>query len=59
MATDKRKRTRNIMLDEGDWLYPLVADGHKQIAPQPNPKAIKRIRQRLLAEIEEPVRNVA
>lgn len=59
MATDRRKRTRNDMLDEGDWLYPLVADGHKQIARQPKAKAIKRIRERLLDEIEEPARNVA
>ena len=59
MATDRRKRTRNDRLDDGDWLYPLVADGHKEVTRQPKAKAIKRIRERLLAEIEGPARNAA
>ena len=54
MANDKTKRTERDQLDEGDWLHSLLAEGQLQIAKHPKPQAIKRIRQRLLDELEAP-----
>ena len=59
MTTATRKRTRIERLDEGDWLYPLLADAHQQLARQPSPQAVGRIRRRLLARIKAPVRAAA
>ncbi len=48
------KRTELDKLDEGDWLHSLLAEGQLQIAIQPKPEAVKRIRRRLLDELEDP-----
>ena len=54
MASEKTKRTKHDQLDEGDWLHSLLAEGQQQIAKHPKPQAVKRIRRRLLDELERP-----
>ena len=54
MANDKTKRAKIDRLDEGDWLHSLLAEGQLQIAKHPKPQAVKRIRRRLLDELEGP-----
>lgn len=46
-------------LDEGEWLRRLLADVHAEIARHPSPRAVARIRERLLAAIERPERAAA
>ncbi len=59
MANDKTKRTERHQLDEGDWLHSLLAEGQLQIAKHPKPQAVKRIRRRLLDELEGSVQAAA
>ena len=59
MAKDKTKRTEHDQLDEGAWLHSLLAEGQLQIAKHPTPQAVKRIRQRLLDELEGPAQAAA
>ncbi len=40
-ATEDRKP------DEGDWLYAILTDVHEELANQPRPQAIQRIRDRI------------
>ena len=54
MAKEKTKRGKSDQLDEGDWLHSLLAEGQLQIVKHPKPQAVKRIRQRLLDELEGP-----
>ena len=59
MTTDTKKRTRIDRLDEGDWLNELLADVRAEVASNPKPQAIDRIRARLYAEIDPPARAAA
>jgi hypothetical protein len=59
MVNDKTKSTGKDQLDEGDWLHSLLAEGQLQIAEHPKPQAVKRIRRRLLDELEGPAQAAA
>lgn len=59
MKTVARQRTRIDTLDEGEWLYRLLADIHEEIASHPSRQAIERIRDRLLTQIEAPAKAAA
>lgn len=59
MTTATKRRTRVDRLDDGEWLYGLLTDVHRQVASHPSPQAIERIRRRLLAEIRTPARAAA
>ena len=53
------ERTRVDQLDEGDWLQLLLADVHQEVARQPSPRAVERIRGRLLIEMKTPAQAAA
>jgi len=55
-VTDKRLR---IEEEETVWLYALLADVQREVAAQPQPQTIERIRARLLAAFDRPVRQAA
>jgi len=55
-VTDKRL---HIEQDETVWLHALLADVQREVAAQPNPQAIERIRARIQAALERPVRQAA
>ena len=57
--TTAKKRTRIDRLDEGEWLSQLLADVRAEVASNPNPQAIERMRDRLYAEIDAPTRAAA
>jgi hypothetical protein len=59
MKTATQKRARINQLDDGDWLYLLLANIHEEVANQPSPQAVERIRGRLLAQIQPPARVAA
>lgn len=46
-------------LDDGDWLHRLLADIQEDVAGHPSPRAVERIRGRLLAEMKRPARAAA
>lgn len=54
-----KKRATATPADEGTWLYALLADVHEEIASQPRPQAIRRIRRQLYAAIDIPERAAA
>ena len=54
-----KKRTTTTPADEGTWLYALLADVHEDVASQPRPQAIRRIRRQLYAAIDTPERAAA
>lgn len=57
--TTAKKRTRIDRLDEGEWLSELLADVKAEVASNPKPQAIERMRDRLYAEIDAPTRAAA
>lgn len=57
--TTAKKRTRIDRLDEGEWLSELLADVRAEVASNPKPQAIERMRDRLYAEIDAPTRAAA
>jgi hypothetical protein len=59
MTTATKKRTRIDRLDDGEWLSQLLADVRAEVASNPKPQAIERIRGRLNAEIDTPARAAA
>ena len=59
MTTQVSKKRIRIHRPEGEWLMELLADVHQDIAKQPSPQAIERIRQRLFSEIGVPARVAA
>ena len=56
MATKERT---GIERNDADWLLELLADVRKDVAYRPRPQAIARIRARLLAAMDRPVRAAA
>ena len=58
MRTITKERTSSEQR-ESAWLYQLLADIQKDVAAQPKPQAVERIRARLQADIERPVRAAA
>ncbi len=55
-TTDERTRTQE---QDADWLHELLADVQKEIATQPKGYLIARMRARLLAAMDRPVRAAA
>lgn len=53
MKTEKRKPTRIDQLERGDWLYKMLDEAREDVARQPSPAAIKRIRARLEGNMDE------
>ena len=50
---------RRSELDKQDWLRRLLADVKNEVALQPNPQALGRIRDRVMAEIKTPLKAAA
>lgn len=59
MRTETEQDARIERMENGDWLYRLLADVREEVADQPNAEAVKRIRARLLAEMKPAVRAAA
>lgn len=53
MKTEESKYTRIDQLDRGDWLYTMLGEAREDVARQPSPAAIKRIRARLEGDMDE------
>ncbi len=53
MKTDKNKPTRIDQLDQGQWLRTMLEEAREDVAQQPSPAAIKRIRARLEGDMDE------
>jgi len=59
MRTATTEVTRLEHRDEGEWLQRLLADIQREIAEQPGPGAVDRIRGRLLAQMDRPAKVAA
>lgn len=59
MRTATIQRLRIDRLDEGEWLYRLLADIQEEVARYPSPRAVERIRGRLLTQIKVPTQAAA
>lgn len=59
MRTATKEITRIGHIDEGEWLHLLLADIQRELADQPRPSAIRRIRARLFSQMDRPVRAAA
>jgi hypothetical protein len=59
MKATTKKRTDIHSLEEGDWLIELLSDVQREVASQPSPSAVNRIRDRLFASIETPAKVAA
>ena len=57
-ATTKNPVRMN-RLDEGDWLHALLSDIKAEMPPDPSPQAVRRIRNRLLQEMDTPAQVAA
>ena len=53
MKTEEPRHTRIDQLDKGKWLYAMLSEVREDIARQPSPAAIKRIRARLKGDMDE------
>ena len=45
--------------DEGDWLLRLLSDIQREVASQPSPRAVGRMRERLLGSMQRPTKAAA
>ena len=59
MASGRKAQAAVTQLDEGDWLYRLLADIHRDVAMHPSPQTVERIRARLAQELKTPARAAA
>lgn len=59
MTKKTTKKRTTATADEGTWLYALLEDVHENVASQPRPQAIRRIRRQLYAAIDTPERAAA
>lgn len=59
MRIATRRTARIGRPGEGEWVLRLMADINREIASQPHPEAIKRIRDRLLDAIKPPAEAAA
>jgi hypothetical protein len=59
MRTFARRSARIARPGEGEWLHRLLVDINQEVAGQPRPEAIKRIRTHLLEAIKRPVKAAA
>ena len=53
MKTKDSNHTRIDQLDRGNWLYAMLGEAREDVARQPSPAAIKRIRARLEEDMDE------
>ena len=53
MKTEEPKPTRIDQLDQGQWLHTILGEAREDLARQPSPAAIKRIRARLEDDMDE------
>jgi len=53
MKTEEPKNTRIDQLEQGNWLYTMLGEARADVARQPSPAAIKRIRARLEGDMDE------
>lgn len=59
MKIVSRRTARIGRPDEGEWLLRLLVDISREVAEQPRPEAIKRMRSRLLSAMKPPARAAA
>lgn len=59
MAKKSRKSAQMEEINDSDWLYELLADTRADLAGQPTPEAIERIRATLKAELDRPAKIAA
>jgi hypothetical protein len=59
MKIVSRRTARIGRPEEGKWLLRLLVDVNREVAEQPRPEAIKRIRDRLLDAMKPPARAAA
>ena len=57
-STISEKRLR-IEQEETTWLYALLADVRRDVGSQPKRPAVERIRARIQAAMDQPVRQAA
>ena len=53
MKTEDSKHTRIDQLEQGNWLYVMLGEAREDVARQPSPAAVKRIRARLEDDMDE------
>ncbi len=53
MKTEEPKRTRIDQLEQANWLYAMLDEAREDVARQPSPATIKRIRARLEEDMDE------
>ena len=53
MKTKESKPTRIDHLDQGTWLRTMLTEVREDVAHQPSPAAVKRIRARLEGDMDE------
>lgn len=53
MKTEEPEITRIDKLERGDWLYTMLNEAREDVALQPSPAAIKRIRLQLEDDMDE------
>lgn len=59
MKAAAKKRSQGVSLDNGSWLLLLLTDIQDEIAQQPSPRAVARIRRRVQAAIKTPIKAAA
>jgi hypothetical protein len=59
MKTATKELAKIQRTEEGEWLHLLLADIQREIAEQPGPGAVGRIRAQLFAKIGRPERAAA
>lgn len=55
----KEAATIERLPDEAEWLHLLLADIQREIARQPSPSAVERIRSHLLSQLDRPTQAAA
>jgi hypothetical protein len=53
MKTEESRPTRIDQLDQGTWLRTMLNEVRDDVALQPSPAAVKRIRARLEGDMDE------
>ena len=59
MKAVAKNRQQVDRMDDGVWLSRLLADVRSEMWRQPNPRAIARIRGRVMAQVRAPLRAAA
>ena len=59
MTSATKERSRINRREDQDWLYRLLAELQREAAPYPGSQAVARIRVRLVAAMQTPVKAAA